>query len=113
VNIARSLFGVASQSILPIGIGYLGWRLELPGVQALDYLDVALDSKVKAVWLSFGERIADWIAHIREKESTPGATKIFVQVSTVEQALTAMKDWKVDVVVAQGLPFLFLLSSHN
>jgi len=106
VDIARSLLGVTSESILPIGIGYLCFRLELPGVQAFDYLDVALDSKVKAVWLSFGERIADWIAYIREKESTPGATKIFVQISTVEEALTAMKDWKVDVVSAQGLPSL-------
>ena len=113
VDIARSLLKVTSQSTLPIGIGYLCWRLELPGVKALDYLDVALDSKVQAVWLSFGERIADWIAHIREKESTPGATKIFVQVSTVEQALTALKDWKADVIVAQGLPFLFLFSSHS
>ena len=68
---------------------------------------MALDNKVQAVWLSFGERIADWIAYIREKEPKPGATKIFVQVSTVEQALTASKDWKADVVVAQGLPFLF------
>ena len=113
VDIARSVLGVTSQSILPVGVGYLCWKLEQPGIQALDYLDVALDNKVQAVWLSFGERIADWITHIRGKEPTPGAIKIFVQVSTVEQALAALKDWKADVVVAQGLLFLFLLPSHS
>ena len=89
---------------MPIGIGYLGWILERPDARgsAQDFLSVTLDNNVRAVWFSFGPDLNKWIRYIRDNERNPGATTVFVQVSSVEEALVAIHDWKVDVVVAQG-----------
>jgi nitronate monooxygenase len=90
-----------AQSPLPIGIGYLGWLLEQQ-VAAQDYLSVALDNNVQAVWFAYGADLNQWIQYIRNNDRRPGATAIFVQVNSVEEALVAINDWKVDVLVAQG-----------
>jgi len=89
---------------LPIGIGYLGWLLEQPNERgsAEEFLSVAINNNVRAVWFSFGRELKRWIQFIRDNERNPGATAIFVQVTSVEEALVAINDWKVDVVVAQG-----------
>ncbi|KAG6891617.1 hypothetical protein C0992_002656 [Termitomyces sp. T32_za158] len=99
----RSLLRIGSDSPLPIGIGYLGWRLETPGVAAHDLLSVALDNNVRAVWLSFGTQLHSWIDFIRKSERKPGTTKILVQVNSVKEALVAVQDWKADIVIAQGI----------
>lgn len=103
MDTARSLLQVNSHSPLPIGIGYLGWQLEKPNTPAHELLSVALDNNVQAVWLSFGAELQRWIKFIRDAESKSGATKIFVQVTSVEEALVAVHDWKADVIVAQGI----------
>lgn len=105
MDTARALLKVEPQSQLPIGIGYLGWQLEKPNAHAQDVLSVALDNNVQAVWLSFGVKLQQWINFIRDKERTRGVTKIFVQVTSVEEALVAINDWKADVIVAQGGSF--------
>ncbi|GLB43445.1 putative nitronate monooxygenase [Lyophyllum shimeji] len=102
VDTARSILQVDSHAPLPIGIGYLGWRLERPNTPAKELLSLALDNNVQAVWFSFGLELQRWIKFIRDNELKQGATKIFVQVSSVEEALVAAHDWKVDVIVAQG-----------
>jgi nitronate monooxygenase len=104
VKLARDLLKGDTQSPLPIGIGYLGWILEQSVTRgsAHDYLSVALDNNVQAVWFSYGADLKGWIQYIRDNERHPGATTIFVQVTSVEEALVAINDWKVDVVVAQG-----------
>jgi nitronate monooxygenase len=95
---------VDTQSSLPIGIGYIGWILEQPDARgsAQDFLSVALNNNVRAVWFSFGLDLNKWIQYVRDNERNPGATIIFVQVNSVEEALVAINDWKIDVVVAQG-----------
>lgn len=104
VKLARSLLQVTdSRASLPIGIGYIGWRLEKPDTEAHELLSVALENNVQAVWLSFGADLQRWITYIRESKRTPGTTKIFVQVTSVEEALVAANEWKVDVIVAQGI----------
>ncbi|KNZ71632.1 Nitronate monooxygenase, partial [Termitomyces sp. J132] len=103
VDTARSLLQIDSNSLLPIGIGYLGWRLESPGVAAHDLLSVALNNHVQAIWLSFGTQLHSWIDFIRKSERKPGNTKIIVQVDSLNEALVAVRDWKADVVVAQGI----------
>jgi nitronate monooxygenase len=90
-----------AQSPLPIGIGYLGWLLEQQAA-AQDYLSVALDNNVQAVWFAYGADLNQWIQYIRNNDRHPGATAIFVQVNSVEEALVAIHDWKADAVVAQG-----------
>ncbi|RDB20877.1 Nitronate monooxygenase [Hypsizygus marmoreus] len=102
VALARSILKVQPQLPLPIGIGYLGWQLELPNAPAEECLSAALDENVQAIWLSFGKRLHQWIKYIRDHERSAGATKVFVQVTSVEEALVAVNDWKVDVVIAQG-----------
>ncbi|KAG5653329.1 hypothetical protein H0H81_001069 [Sphagnurus paluster] len=103
VESARSILQADTQSPLPIGIGYLGWQLEKPNTPAQQLLSVALDNKVQAVWLSFGAQLQRWINFIRESEEHPGATKIFIQVTSLEEALVAINTWKADVIVAQGI----------
>ncbi|KAG2138851.1 hypothetical protein BD769DRAFT_1433344 [Suillus cothurnatus] len=68
-------------------------------------LNVSLSNKVQAIWLAFGNNIDRWIEHIRSYDASSGRenkTLIFVQVSSVKEALIAIQDWKVDVLVAQG-----------
>ncbi|KAG6849291.1 hypothetical protein H0H93_009721 [Arthromyces matolae] len=101
---ARTLLQIdPNEPSLPIGIGYLGWQLEKAGTPAHDLLSVALNNNVRAVWLAFGAHLEKWIDFIRKSEPNPGATKIVVQVNSVQEALSAVNDWKVDVVVAQGI----------
>ena len=102
--IARRLLNVDTQSLLPIGIGYLGWLLDQVDApnSAQDLLAVALDNNVQAVWFSFGVDLTRWIRFIRDNEHSPGTIKVFVQVTSLEEAIIAVKEWKLDVVVAQG-----------
>jgi nitronate monooxygenase len=104
INLARDLLKANPQSPLPIGVGYLGWILEQLDARgsAKDILSVALDNNVRAIWFAYGVDLNKWIQYIRNNERNPGATTIFVQVTSVEEALVAVNDWKVDVVVAQG-----------
>ncbi|KAG6812825.1 hypothetical protein H0H92_016094 [Tricholoma furcatifolium] len=104
VDTARELLKADLQSTLPIGIGYLGWRLErLAKSDAHSLLSIALENNVQAVWLSFGAQLQSWIRFIRDSEPKPGATKIVVQINSLQEALIAANDWKVDVIVAQGI----------
>jgi len=53
----------------------------------------------------FGEDLGHWIRFIQARDRNAGnekAVKIFVQISTVEQAVQAVKEWNVDVIVVQG-----------
>ncbi|KAJ7208470.1 NPD-domain-containing protein [Mycena rebaudengoi] len=92
------------------GFGFLSaglatfWRK--PQSSLLDLLPIALEHNVQGVWFAFGERLGDWIQFVRDHDQRMGKeqkTLIFVQVSTVEEALIAIKEWKVDCVVAQGI----------
>jgi Fe-S oxidoreductase len=54
--------------------------------------------------MSFGQELRSWVRRYREKEAEEGSSKtvMFVNASTVKQALE-VKEWEgVDVVVAQG-----------
>ena len=66
-------------------------------------LQLALEQQVKAVWLSFGSDIGKWVRHVREYDAKrEHKTLVFVVVSSLSEALTAINDWKVDAVIAQG-----------
>ena len=69
------------------------------------FLSIAIGQRVQAIWLAFGEDLGRWIRFIRTRDQNAGnenAVKIFVQISTVEQAVQAVKEWKTDVIVIQG-----------
>lgn len=108
IDVARRTLGIDSQSPLPIGVGFLCWKLELDAVRGERKLKTALDNHVVAVWFSFGENLPKWIQFVRDHDRANGAqTIIFVQVSSVGDALVAIHDWKVDVIVAQGFISFF------
>ncbi|KAG6329153.1 hypothetical protein ID866_9935 [Astraeus odoratus] len=106
ISLARGILNLAASDPLPIGVGYFAWKLEKSSVaEAEAMLRVALDNGVRAVWLAFGDSLDRWIRYIRsydEIHQRSSPTLIFVQISSVEDALAAVKDWKVDVLVAQG-----------
>ena len=102
---ARTMLQVDEKSTLAIGIGFLGWQLDKRQSNALDCIPMALENHVKAIWLSYGEDLGKWIKYFREHDPRAGtedAVKIFVQISSVKDALMAINDWKVDVIVIQG-----------
>jgi len=104
-DIARSTLGRPSGP-LPIGAGFLGWKLEEAGSRHVSLLELALENGVRAIWLSFGEDLGRWIELVRNHDQQSGKspkTLVFVQVNSVDEALVAVQTWKVDVLVAQGI----------
>ena len=116
---ARSLLHSGGQphSVrLPIGVGYLGWKLDEAGEKAYPFLDAALQSNVRAIWLSFGHDLGRWVDYIRDNDKETGRkTYVFIQVNSLEEALKAVNIWKADVLVAQGTGCCHLTSlcSHS
>lgn len=103
LEIVRQVLKTDRNSTLCVGAGFLGWWLDKDEQKAEEVLKVALDNRVLAIWLAFGNNLQKWIQFIQDYDSRSGRkTVIFVQLSSVEDALVAMNDWKVDVIVAQG-----------
>ncbi|KAI0788826.1 2-nitropropane dioxygenase [Abortiporus biennis] len=113
LSTARAYLNLEPNAVLPIGVGYLTWKLEqVDEKEAHKMLDVSLDSKVQAVWLAFGTQIGRWIEYIRKATAVTSRStetnyeyvpKIFVQINSLDEALVAINDWKVDAIVAQGI----------
>ena len=104
---ARSLLQSDQDLSIPlsIGVGFLGWTLELPDSQDVELLTIALENHVKAVWFAFGDHTNRWLQLVRDHDQRSGAnrkTLVFVQISSVDEAEVAIRDWRVDVIVAQG-----------
>jgi len=105
LDIARSILNVPSGP-LPIGAGFLGWKLDEAGSEWIPLLELALENGVRAIWLSFGQDLGRWIEFVRNHDQRSGKspnTLVFVQVNSVDEALVAVQAWKVDVLVAQGI----------
>jgi hypothetical protein len=111
LDIARSMLNIPSGPLLPIGAGFLGWKLDEAGSQLVPLLELALENGVRAIWLSFGKDLGRWIEFVRNHDQTSGKspkTLVFVQVNSADDALIAVQAWKVDVLVAQGtVPTVF------
>ncbi|KAJ7763693.1 2-nitropropane dioxygenase [Mycena olivaceomarginata] len=111
LSLARSVFQTpgsthSTEVDFPVGVGYLGWQLEKSKSTLVELLPIALEQNVQAVWLAFGENLAQWIQLIRDHDRRIGKDKktlIFIQISTVKEALIAAHEWKVDCIVAQGV----------
>ena len=68
-------------------------------------LDITIENDVQAIWLACGNDIHRWIQHVRTSPANARAHHkplIFIQVTSVEEALVAANEWKVDAIVAQG-----------
>ena len=69
-------------------------------------LDAALQSNVRAIWLSSGAELGKWVEYIRENDKETGRkTHVFIQVNSVDEAAVAVNTWKADVLVAQGTSY--------
>lgn len=91
---------------LPIGIGYFGWELDKDPSKATQMLQSALNSNVQSIWLSFGNDLRPYVEFIRKADATRSRkTLIAIQVSSSAEALTAVNDLKVDIVIVQGTLF--------
>ena len=110
----RNEFAIARRTLnrpegpLPLGAGFLGWKLEEAQSPHVALLELALENGVQAVWLAFGEDLGRWIELVRRHDEQHGKTPktlIFVQVNSVDEALLAVQTWKVDVLVAQGIHY--------
>lgn len=105
LDIARGLLQTDSQATLPIGVGFLAWQLDKNPIKAEELLHTTLAARVQAIWLSFGDDLARWVAWIRahdERKGGPDAVKLFIQVSTVPDVRRALNEWDADVIVVQG-----------
>lgn len=77
-------------------------------------LHAVLDEKPVAIWLAFGVDLGKYVAQIRAHDSKrEHKTIIFTIVNSVEDALRAANEWKVDVIVAQGTIIFFGLLQRS
>lgn len=66
-------------------------------------LQVILDELPAVVWFAFGVDLGKYVAQVRAHDAKRDhKTLVFVIVNSVDEALRATNDWKVDVLVVQG-----------
>ena len=97
----RTELHVPPSSPLPIGVGVLCWIADKHGNEGM--IPAILGEHPKAIWLAFGTDLGKYVKQIREYNEKNG-TKILVVVSatSLEEALQAANEWKVDVLNVQG-----------
>lgn len=99
----RKNLNIPAGEPVPIGIGFIGWILDMTESSPDPRLEAILEEKPVAVWLAFGVDLGKYVAQIRAFDAKrEHKTTIFVIVNSVEGALKAANEWKVDVIVAQG-----------
>ena len=102
---ARASFPDLGDKPLPIGFGFIGWLLDANEEQSKQLIDIALEANVQALWLAFGVDLHRWLEYIRTSPANARATHkplIFLQATSLHEALVAVNEWKVDVIIAQG-----------
>lgn len=96
-----------------VGIGFVGWVLDMFNSTFDPRLTTVLDKAPAAIWLAFGQDLGKYVAQVRAYDVTRDhKTILFVNVNTVDEALRAANEWKVDVLVVQGRHSTVLLEHH-
>ena len=114
----RSKLNVAAGIPLPCGVGLLGWILDKTEISDDPRIPAVLDELPAAIWFAFGTNLGKYVEQVRayDEKRDPGKphkTLVFVIVNSVEDALRAANEWKVDVLVVQG-PFCVLrIGTHD
>jgi nitronate monooxygenase len=86
--------------VLPVGVGFLLWAGDKLLNEALPLLE---KFRPAAVWLfapNEGSQFAQWTNEVRRV--TGGATKIWIQLGTVAEAIEVTKSCQPEVIVVQG-----------
>ncbi|KAF7794052.1 hypothetical protein EIP86_005180 [Pleurotus ostreatoroseus] len=111
---ARKTLKLPADAPLPVGVGFLGWICDMTEVSEDPRIPAVLDEKPVAVWFAFGEDLSKYVATVRAYQAKRDfKSKIFVCCNSVEEAQIAANEWKVDVIVAQGVEAGGHGSSHS
>ena len=82
----------------------IGWVLDRTEVTEDPRIPAVLDELPRAIMFAFGDDLGKYVRKVREYEaSRVHKTLVFVCVNSVEEAVRAVNEWKVDVLVAQGM----------
>lgn len=87
-----------------VGMGFVGWVLDMFNSTSDPRLTTVLDKSPAVIWLAFGKDLGKYVAQVRAHNATRDHKAIlFVNVNTVDEAICAANEWKVDVLVVQGM----------
>ena len=87
-----------------MGVGLIGWILDNTEASDDPRINAVLDELPQALWFAFGVDLGRYIKQVHDYDAKRGRkTLIFVIVNTVEEAVRTTHEWKVDVLVAQGV----------
>ena len=99
----RTQLNIPTGSPIPAGVGFIGWILDLTEISDEPRIQTVLDERPAAIWFAFGVDLGKYVTQVREYDAKrEHKTIIFVMVHSLEQALRAANEWKVDVIVVQG-----------
>ncbi|KAF1838353.1 inosine monophosphate dehydrogenase [Decorospora gaudefroyi] len=86
-----------SDNTLPIGVGFINW-----GAGLADSLSIIKEYRPAAVWFFAPSSPASLVAWADNTRQASPATKIWVQVGSVTEAMDTVKQVAPDVLVVQG-----------
>ena len=96
--VAQTPFPGSSPDILPIGVGFINWGVELETA-----LEALREHVPAAVWFFAPRENGDLVGWTRRiREVSEGRTKIWIQIGTVTDAVEVARSCHPDVIVVQG-----------
>ncbi|MBW0503091.1 hypothetical protein O181_042806 [Austropuccinia psidii MF-1] len=111
IDIRKKFSHLSFDQLLPIGYGFLVWRLEEEeenlGIEKIEEYFFKLISQIRCIWLSFGNNLARWIRllnRLNASSSKSEKCKIAIQVTNVREAEELLNDHQsfFDILVVQG-----------
>ncbi|KAJ6567344.1 2-nitropropane dioxygenase [Mycena vulgaris] len=100
----RTSLNIAANHPIPIGVGFVGWILDKSEMSDDLRIPSVLEEMPTAIWFAFGKDLGKYVAQVRAYDAKRAhKTCVFVMVNSVSEALCAANEWKVDVVVVQGI----------
>ena len=104
MNAIRKSLNVAADAPVPAGVGFLGWICDMTEASEDPRIPAVLAEKIHAIWFAFGNNLEQYIKQVRDYDAKrTHKTKIFCCVNSLEEAQRAANEWKVDVLVVQGI----------
>ncbi|KAJ3851456.1 2-nitropropane dioxygenase [Lentinula lateritia] len=103
IQAVRSILNTPPESPVPMGVGLLGWILDMTEESDDPRIPAVLAERPQAIWFAFGVDLGKYVKKVREyDENRDHKTIIFVIVNNIDEAKRAAEEWKVDVLVVQG-----------
>ncbi|TCD66842.1 hypothetical protein EIP91_000920, partial [Steccherinum ochraceum] len=101
-KVVREKLNVPKGKPVPFGVGVIAWILDMTEPSDDPRLPTILEELPESIWFAFGD-VGKYIKQVQEYDAKrEHKTKIFLIVNSAEEALKAVNEWKVDVLVAQG-----------